>query len=782
MTAPVVRAARPVALVDLAVVALLAAASLAGLVHVYGGLWFAPAAAAGVLTGTGLAWAGARWRWSILTVAVLTVVAYLLVGGPFAYRETTIAGVVPGLSTVRELLLGAVRAWKGFVTAPTPVTAFPELVVVPLLAGLLATVLATSLALRLSRPAWALLPLSALLVGTILLSSAQASWPVVQGGVFAVVSVAWLAWRRAGQAYLGRHTTREGLEERDDVGRLRRRRLIGAAAMVAVVAGAVFVTGPVVAGADARYVLRDQMEPPLDLRLYASPLESFRRYVKDAEEDVLFTVDGLPESARLRLAVLDTYTGTVMDVAGGDRSGPGSSGSFELAGTAFHSPVRSSGTATEVTVTVGEYSGVWVPSPALPSAVAFGGDRVEDLDSRLYVNDETGTMVDAAGLGQGDSYVVTAVVPEATTLDDLSAEEPVQDASTGQYRVEATAQVARTVVGGETDPLTQIRLIRDELTANGVFSDGLDGELPSPAGHGAGRILRLLGQERWVGDDEQFAVAAALMIRTLGYSSRVVMGFYPDAATAPGSGQVDLRGTDVHAWVEVAIQGEGWVPLDVTPDEDNVPQDQDPRSNREPQPVVIEDPPPPEEPALANQPPLAQEDVSQDEDEGIDLGAYLRIVALVGFPVLILVGPFVGVAAAKARRRRRRRTAAHPVGRVSGGWREVADTAVDLGARVTPGATRRETAAGLHLEYGGTRMLAVADRADQVVFGPGEPTDEEIRDFWAEVDGLVAELRGGAGPWRWIRSRVSLRSLGVRRSVSGLGRRTTARLARGGRR
>jgi len=769
---PVVRAARAAALGDLLVVAALAATALVGLVHVFGGWWFGPAAATGVGVGLAIAWEGARWRWSVLSVAGATALAYLLVGGPLAYRDTAISGVLPSLSTVRELVLGVVRMWKGFVTAPTPVVAFPELVAVPLVAGLVATVLAGSIALRARRPSWALLPLAVLLVGVILLSTARAAWPVVQGGVFAVTAVAWLGWRRAGGggAEVEVDASTQTVENRSDLTRLRRRRAFGAAVMVAVVGGLVLVGGPVVSDAQARYVLRDQVVPPLDLREYASPLEAFRRYVKDQENDVLFTVSGLPSGGRVRLAVLDAYTGEVMDVAGGDRGGSGTSGSFEVAGAALSGSGPADGTPAHVSVTVEDYSGVWVPGVGLPTAVSFDGTRSTDLGADLYVNETTGTMVDPLGLAKGDAYTVDAVVPAPPSLDALGSAELVRDSGTSSYRLEAAAQAARTFVGTETHPVAQVRLIRDKLRAGGVFSDGLEGQPPSPAGHGAWRIAELLSGDRHIGDDEQFAVAAALMIRSLGYASRVVLGFYPDKG-ADTTGAVDLHGTDAHAWVEVDVQGVGWVPVEVTPDENQVPEAQDPRSNRQPQATVVQEPPTPKEPAIAPQPPLAQESDTPQQEEGIDYGLYVRLAVAIGVPVLLLIGPLVLIVVLKSRRRRRRLTARDPAARVSGGWHEVADHVLDLGARIAPGATRRETATGLHTEYGGPQMLAVADRADRVVFGQGQPSDEDIARFWKDVDGLLAEVRRGASPWRRVRARFSLRSLRARHGWDDGGKR-----------
>jgi protein-glutamine gamma-glutamyltransferase len=68
------------------------------------------------------------------------------------------------------------------------------------------------------------------------------------------------------------------------------------------------------------------------------------------------------------------------------------------------------------------------------------------------------------------------------------------------------------------------------------------------------------------GPDYLFATAAALMLRELGYPTRVVAGFYAD----PDKYNAELRHTpvhaeDVHFWVEVAIGGGAWVTVEPTP-------------------------------------------------------------------------------------------------------------------------------------------------------------------------------------------------------------------------
>ncbi|MCA9115448.1 MAG: transglutaminase domain-containing protein [Planctomycetaceae bacterium] len=68
------------------------------------------------------------------------------------------------------------------------------------------------------------------------------------------------------------------------------------------------------------------------------------------------------------------------------------------------------------------------------------------------------------------------------------------------------------------------------------------------------------------GPDYQFATAAALMLRSLGYSTRIASGFY----VRPESYDVRSRHTPVctddgHFWVEISLGRDIWIPLEPTP-------------------------------------------------------------------------------------------------------------------------------------------------------------------------------------------------------------------------
>ncbi len=312
-----------------------------------------------------------------------------------------------------------------------------------------------------------------------------------------------------------------------------------------------------------------------------------------------------------------------------------------------------------------------------------------------------------------------------------------------------------------TDPLTQLQRLRDALVKSGIYSSGLDDQAPSRPGHSAARIDALLGGDELVGDDEQFAVAYALMAQSLGIPARVVMGVYPDAKDGwkPGT-PFTATGRDVHAWIEVPFQGKGWVVFDAVPDEDNKVQPQ-PQSLQVPKPPVLQDPEPPSEPDQADTAKAKDDKKKQDKQDAasFDWGHAVAVGAAVVVPLGLVALPFALILGYKSRRRLRRRRVGAPVDRISGGWREVLDTAVDLGQDVPTGATRRETATVLDVEYPAAATVTLAQRADATVFGAGDPTDAEVEAYWKGIETAVGQMRASV-PWRRrVTSALSLRSV-----------------------
>lgn len=677
----------------------------------------------GTLIGTGVALLSARWRSDALTVAACVVVGYFVFGGLFAARDSLVIGILPSLSTLRDLALTVVLGWKQLLTVSIPVNGFDHLFAVPYLAVLVVSSLAVSLAIRSTRRWTAILPLAALLVFAIAFGESGGLLPNVVGAAFTAIALGWTAWCRS-------------LRQRDtqllvSAGEARR----GAtrtAVMGLVILLFTGTAGSLVAAAPMwdRTTLREHVTPPLELRDYASPLMSFRKYVEDGEDSVLFRVSGVPKGANVRLASMDYYDGIVYKVSG---AGGPASGVFVRAGRQL--PGGGSGASVDVKVQIEDLSGVWVPDVGYPTRVDFTGPRTAVLESGLHYNAATGTAIQTAGLQTGDGITFAATLattPSSRQLDtaklsSLSLPPPVMIPDAVQDLLDdATA-------GAET-PVAKVRAIENFLREKGFLSHGLaTDKVQSRPGHTFERLSSMLEAPQLIGDDEQYAVLMALMLARSGIPARVVMGFAPEI-TDPAKATA-VTGKDVHAWVEVPFDQLGWVSFNPTPTKE--PEQQAPESRLKPRVQVPQPPLPPQEPAdLPPQPPDAE---VSDEELGPDLAWLWRALRVGGMSLgvlAVIVGPGLGMLWLKARRRERRRSAPRLPDRVSGGWDEVVEADADIGHRLSGTGTRREHAAELHSRYPMLGIPGLAGWADAAVFAPGEPTATDVTTYWAEVEAV----------------------------------------------
>lgn len=763
-------------ILDLGATLLLVGLALIGFWPTFAGGSFLPAAFGGILLGLAIA-AVAFWRrWGILIITGLVVAVYFVFGGALALPQTAIAGVIPTLDTLQKLAIGPVTAWKQLLTTVAPVAAADGHLLVPFLLGLVIATVTASFALRFSLVAWALIPAGMLLMLVIALGTPEPAFPIVQGILFAVVSIAWLALRQLWAPQNAAISV--GDVDPSRASHMRTRRLLAGVAVLAVAGGAGVATNAIAAPTETRHVFRDVIIPPFNIRDYASPLQSFRKNVRDEVDEDLFTVQGLPKGARIRTAVMDQFDGMVFNVTDG---GPTSSSAF--------TPVRSdmSPEAEGIPVTlkfeVKAYDQVWMPTAGELSEIEFTGDRAEELRRGTYVNTETGTAVATPKLTKGDEYTVDAVMP-ADYSDEQLAEVPfgtVAMPKPSNVPEELTSLAAETVSGAET-AIEQVRALEDFLSEGGFFSHGLEGEVLSRAGHTAERISTLIGGDQMIGDDEQYAVAMALLAGELDIPARVVMGYYPDEENAEDP-EFTATGDNVHAWVEVNFEGVGWVTFNPTPPEDQVPNDQNTKPRVDPKPQVLQPPPPPQEPV--DLPPTLPDD-RESEDESLNLAGIIGAILLIGgislAIIALLASPFIVIGAWKASKRRARRAAARTADRISGGWDELTDRAVDYGARLAPGGTRTEDAVAVVSSLSVPQVVTLADRADAEVFGPTDPSAEDVEAFWTEVDAIVGGLGKDAGFWKRTKARLSLRSLmggsAISTRLQGLREAATARIRR----
>jgi len=747
--------------VDLGCVAALLAMGVIAWGPVFGSQVGYVAAAGGVFLGVAVAVVAAWRRWTRLGTLLASILAYLAGGGPLALPETTIGGIVPHIETIQRLTLLSWQSWRDLLTVAVPAGEFDGPLVLPFVVGLATAVIATSASLRLRRLA-AVVPLTllatlTLLVLGILWGTHSAPLASLQGGLFGAIALGWVSWRSqltnpdATAIFRSAGTTRAP-----------RARQIASAGVALVLATGIGGLGWALVAPDPdRHVLRDTIDPPFDPHDYPSPLTAYRYLELKLEKETLLTVDGLPGGDRIRLAAMDIYDGNVYNVTE-------KSAKFSHTGQTIAPGEFSDGDSdvTHLSIDIGAYDGIWLPGGGDLRRVEFDD---ESLANGLFYNAATGTALTTVGLAEGDHLEVdVALVHTFTTeaKDDLPSDArpdttfPIPD---GGAPVESVSNALGIFQGGAETVMDQLRNI-EYTFQQGFYANGTNSN-PSFAGHTAGRLKRLLDEEfqPMTGDDEQYAVAMALMARDLGLPARVVMGLYPDPKKPFVDGPLQLTGDDAHVWVEVLFSDLGWVNFDPTPDEQQLPQ----RTQKEPEPK--EEPqvlPPPEVPEDHDlqPPPRKDSDEKQDAEERDPAAALLVLIvaAIAAGTVALLCGPFLLISYLKGRRRNRRRNARVLADRISGGWAEIIDLATDLGVQVLPPATRYESAVLLKERLPTTTTMPIAHRVDAHVFGDGEPTAVDVESVWASVDALHRDFRKTATVRDRIRQRFSLRSL-VRR-------------------
>lgn len=717
-----------------------------------------------LLLGGAVAVLGAVFRWPSIVVAGLVVLVYLGAGVQLAVpTAATAGGLLPTGAGFVELVRGTWLSWKQLVTISVPVGSYQALLVPAFLLLLLTTVATVSIALRARAPEAAALPPVLLLLAGILLGSGTAAVPLwLVLGLLALLLVWLIRFRlRRRSAALRSLGEQSGLAVETPRERRSTALLTGLGAFVMLVgASAVGIAAAAVVPPSAdRQVVRTAVEQPFDPRAYPSPLSGFRAYLEPSRADEpMLTVSGLPSDGRLRIATLDTYDGVTYSV--GSDGATSASGSFtRLPYRLDQSGVR--GTEHEVTVTVRDYRGPWVPGTGQLQQIAFGGSDATALEGAFFYNDVTGTGAVTTALRSGDRYTAESVVKPALTAAELRDVEPGSDAVPKPTVLpDELASTLQKYTAGTTGAGPKLAAALAGLAENGYVSHGVGAdEPPSRSGHGADRITELLTDVPMLGDQEQYAVTAALMARQLGFPARVVFGFVAPADAA-SSAEVTLTGSDVSAWIEVQTT-DGWVTVDPTPPLRPVPPKQPDQPTEITRPQTNVQPPVDENPQQNDEPPQAQVDSTDQQPPDPLVETLLAVLVAIGWTVLvlaILAAPFLAVVAAKWRRRMLRRSAPTAAERIVGGWREFADAAVDHGYEPPPAATRLEFAQTI----GGARAAALAKVADRAVYSPIAPTPAEADTVWKAVDDLRGQLDRRDTRWKRLLAAVSLRSLGYR--------------------
>jgi hypothetical protein len=554
-------------------------------------------------------------------------------------------------------------------------------------------------------------------------------------------------------------------------------RAVLALAVPLVAAAAVTLAGPWLPGyANARTVLRDQVVPPLDPSSYPSPLVGFRKYTKDANllwDQTLFTVTGLPAGTMVRIATLDNYDGAVWGTTDADG----------FARSAAAVKAQPSGQVTTVTVRIGAAYAAstdlspWLPGAGAVASVQFAGPRGSALRDSLYYDQDLSAGIVPVRLAAGDSYTLRTVLGQVALPDDAQP-----------YGAPALADAGPAVLAGKVASWTRgattlsakLDAIALQLRTAGTYTDGGPGYRQYLPGHSTGRLTAFLQSDAPAGDDEQYAATYALAANFLGIPARVVFGAQPDDAGV-------VRGSAVHAWVEVHLVDGTWAQIPQTafmPDPSKHPDVQPPQQTTD-APSAVVPPPSTIHPAKT---PTDTSRVDPVVPPGTPTSWWARFwktarpyLTWGGPPLLLVVLMVSTILSAKVRRRRRRRTSPIAANRFDGAWRELVDAMRDLSSAVPalraglrelrPGQTRREQASLLDryssqwAGHGEKAVVqpwffgAIARQADVVIYGEGDPNSAQAEAFWEQALSPVRKLTRSLPRWRRFQVRLSLRSL-----------------------
>ena len=738
-------------IVDAAFLVSSVALGLYGFRATYGDLGFLAGAAVGLAVGVAIAHVALRLALPWLAAVSTSVVAFFALGGGVVLRSTALGGVVPTRETLSTLVGTSIHGWRELLTLLPPIGSSGPLLVIPYLLGMAAGVFGYLLARRTRSSLLPALVPAGVLAAAILFGTPQPASLLLQGTVFAAVILAWASVRHARRSIVTAGGTRSLWRRAEAVAML----VLAAAGAKTVAAHLPF------AHSRDRVVLRNYVQPPFDPSAYPSPLSGFHKYVTPAKpggtglrNTALFTVKGLPAGARIRLATMDVWDGIAWGVTG-------ASGSFARVGPRIPQPAA--GKTATVRITVDGYDDVWVPDAGSTEAIDFlgAGSRPAALRDAFRYDLTTGTAVEPLYLQKGDSYSLDAVIPRAPSAAQLNGAVRVGSAEFSSLPGEAVAaqslrlaSVAKKLTAGvkNASDYATLQAVAAALK-RGAYSDAPKVSLP---GNGLSRMKDFFGKSQLVGNDEQYAAGFALVAEQLGYSARVVLGAVPEADGV-------VKGTDIHAWPEVEFSGAvGWVPFDVTPPKTQHPSPNPPQvlyQNRQPNrvPPAVPAPPPANESSVDTSAASSKSTKKKSAHHGpsIVFVVAVRVARTAGPPIGTILAIMGAIVLAKLLRRRRRRRRGSPADRVSAGWRELVDLAVDLGADRPGRDTRRRVARSL----GQAEITAMAHAADAVTFGPHDPDNQAASGYWAAVEETRARILGRLSRRRRLAASLSLASL-----------------------
>lgn len=580
---------------------------------------------------------------------------------------------------------------------------------------------ADALAATLRLPALAGLPLVAVLA-----IPATVGPDRTDGLIFALACVAYLALLRA-------HAPR-----RDNAFALG----VGAVTVIAALLTPLFLPPikPAPDSSDRITGVLSGVNPVLDLG------QNLRRTV---ERDILSYTARTGDGQYLRLVSLHTFTG--------DTWAPDE---FELdENNKPFSVAAPPGMDADVRT---ESDTVWVQvdnlgSPWLPTPYPVGS--ISGLIGDWFWHAEDLTFTSPTSTARGQDYRVVSTIVQPTPAQLTSAGPP--PASMARYLElpddlpAVIAETALSVTEAASSDYGRAVALQD-FFRNGTFTYSESAPVDNDYdGTGMEMIADFLDAQ--AGYCVHFASAMAVMARVLGIPSRVAVGTLPGALSdelREGRRVMNVTTGDLHAWPELYFDGVGWVRFEPTTSRGFVPEYADRETPGVPTLPLPTDPRPSASPTptTAPLPTLAPETPGEGSTDASGLATVLLAVTIGLGVLLVLLLPAI-VRALVRRRRLSRLDAGAPLALT--GWRELIDTADDLGMAVPDTATPREAAAALGSSHELARVVAQLERE---AFSPSRAASRNVTD----VQMVLRQLRSRA---RWhdrLRAVLAPRSLATR--------------------
>jgi transglutaminase-like putative cysteine protease len=293
-----------------------------------------------------------------------------------------------------------------------------------------------------------------------------------------------------------------------------------------------------------------------DRRIALSPLVSISAELKRSEPFEIFRVESPVQTYHRMIALADFNGSTWAEPSE-------QAGSTIGSGDAILPPDVADGEHVQQTYRISRGTRYpWLPVAYAPAAVQIDRDmRLDRVSTTIWIDKY---------LDRGDSYTTSSVMvtptPEQLDAVDFTATARADDPAV-RLPADMSPQIREIAARwskGSTSTYRQILAIQDHLRDQSRFTYSTE----VPARGDSFTILDFLTETR-KGFCQQFASAMAVLLRTQGIPTRVVVGF-TQGTPVPGREDTYRVTTDnYHAWVEVRFPSYGWLAFEPTPTRQN---------------------------------------------------------------------------------------------------------------------------------------------------------------------------------------------------------------------